>query len=333
MKIDKSIGVPAIAPDRPGARMKGYGRMPRSTPQSRRDRAVRLAACAALIGSAAVPAGARTGGDADLDQYRNKNRLLILCAPSPDDGRFAQEAARIRGAADGLKERDVLRFELFETGVSRRDGAELKPRTADLLRRKLHAAKGRFMLLLIDKNGRSIAASGRPMARAELFAAIDATPLRRYEARVRKKHAPAAPAPGPRGPMPSKSLTPEQVVKIQMEALQHNDAPEKDAGIAKTFDFASPQNKQATGPLDHFAQIVKSAAYLPMLNCKSVTYDPIEIMAGRAAQRVHVVAADGSRITYVFELSLQTEGEFEGCWMNDGCIREESEPDLHRFDA
>ena len=132
---------------------------------------------------------------------------------------------------------------------------------------------------------------------------------------------------------PDKRLTPDQVVKIQMEALQHNDVPKPDSGIATTFAFASPQNKSVTGPLDHFALIVKGPAYLPMLNCRKITYDKVVIDGDTARQRVHIVAADNTRITYVFELSLQKDGAYAGCWMNDGCIRDDSEADSHRFDA
>src|SRR6185437_12206552 len=51
----------------------------------------------------------------------------------------------------------------------------------------------------------------------------------------------------PLSPIPKPELTPGQVVEIQLEALQFNDKPAKDAGIATTFRFASPGNRKATG--------------------------------------------------------------------------------------
>jgi hypothetical protein len=132
---------------------------------------------------------------------------------------------------------------------------------------------------------------------------------------------------------PDKSLTPDQVVRIQMEALQHNDVPKPDNGIAVTFAFASPQNTRVTGPLAHFTEIVKAPAYLPMLNCKKVTYDKIVIEGDTAQQRVRVIGADGTRIHYIFMLSRQKDGPFAGCWMNDGCVRDDSDAESHRFDA
>src|SRR5438309_2031919 len=64
---------------------------------------------------------------------------------------------------------------------------------------------------------------------------------------------------------PSPQLTPDQVVRVQMEAMKHNDRPAHDAGIAKTFKFASPQNREQTGPLDKFIAMVKNPVYAPML--------------------------------------------------------------------
>ncbi len=306
--------------------------------QSRAPRRVLVALIALFlfVAAASVLGGQAGSRAADLSQYRHKNRLLLIFASSPDDSRFVQQAERLRGAEDGLTERDLLRFDVFETGASKRGDTEMAAGEAGLLRRRFQLAKGQFRVLLIDKDGRALSTFKRPAASGELFAAIDATALRRYEARTRKKSQPvvgkAAKVAG-QDVLPNKRLKPEEVVRIQMEALQHNDVPNRDSGIAKTFDFASPSNKQATGPLDHFTTIVKSPAYLPMLNCKKVTYDPIHVEGDQAQQRVHIIAANGLRITYVFLLSLQNEGPFAGCWMNDGCARDDSEADSHRFDA
>jgi hypothetical protein len=41
---------------------------------------------------------------------------------------------------------------------------------------------------------------------------------------------------------PNPALSPEDVVAIQLNALQTNDTPETDAGIAQTWAFAHPDN-------------------------------------------------------------------------------------------
>ena len=123
-------------------------------------------------------------------------------------------------------------------------------------------------------------------------------------------------------PHPAPTLSPGQVVTIVLNALQHNDDPQPDAGIATTFEFASPANREETGPLRRFALMIKNPAYRPMLGFRSATRLPIEIDGSRARQRVVIIGRDGSQVTYVFLLSKQSDGPYANCWMTDGVIRQ-----------
>ena len=49
---------------------------------------------------------------------------------------------------------------------------------------------------------------------------------------------------------PSKSIEPYQVVEIQLKSLKQNDSPSKDNGIVQAWEFAHPNNRVNTGPLD-----------------------------------------------------------------------------------
>jgi hypothetical protein len=117
---------------------------------------------------------------------------------------------------------------------------------------------------------------------------------------------------------PNPELSPEEVVKIQVEALQNND--DLDRGIEITFRFASPANKQLTGPLYRFKQLVKDPAYRPMLNHKLAEYGPMEISGDVATQRVTIVERNGQATVYLFSLSRQNGPGCEGCWMTDSVI-------------
>jgi Domain of unknown function (DUF4864) len=117
---------------------------------------------------------------------------------------------------------------------------------------------------------------------------------------------------------PRPELSPEEVVQYQVAALQRNDDPKSDAGIERAFRFASPSNQQATGPLEHFVQIVKGPAYSPLLNHRSSAIVGSEQKEDQAKIVVKIVAADGRQITYLFILSKQTDGDLQGCWMTDG---------------
>ena len=118
------------------------------------------------------------------------------------------------------------------------------------------------------------------------------------------------------GPRPD--MTPEQVVQYQVAALQHNDDPGTDAGIERAFRFASPSNRQVTGPLANFIRILKSPVYAPLLDNRSSVIVGSEVKESQAKILMNVVAANGQQVTYVFLLSKQGEGEFNNCWMTDG---------------
>ncbi|MEM8556868.1 MAG: DUF4864 domain-containing protein [Bacteroidota bacterium] len=132
----------------------------------------------------------------------------------------------------------------------------------------------------------------------------------------------AAPDSSDEEPQPSPDLTPEEVIRLQVEALQQNDTPYPDAGIEAAFRFASPANKQATGPLRRFAEMVKGPVYGAMLGFERAEYGPIQVQGDRAVQRVTLVQPDGRRVSYVFGLTRQTEGAYDGCWMTDAVMRD-----------
>ena len=66
---------------------------------------------------------------------------------------------------------------------------------------------------------------------------------------------------------PSPLLTPEQVLTNQILALRRND----DAGIELCFNFASPANKEMTGPAARFAMMIRRG-FPEMLSAKTVLY-------------------------------------------------------------
>ena len=121
---------------------------------------------------------------------------------------------------------------------------------------------------------------------------------------------------------PDPTLSPGQVIDIMLGALRNNDWPTKDHGIAVTFEFASPANRDATGPLQRFAWLVKNPSYRAMLNHQRSERGDLHVMRDQARQRVTLVGDNGERVTYLFMLSRQTDGPYKGCWMTDGVVRE-----------
>ena len=117
-------------------------------------------------------------------------------------------------------------------------------------------------------------------------------------------------------PMPE--LEPSEVTRIQLEALQSN-TPENE-GIALTYRFASPGNREVTGPLPRFVAMVRSPPYDRLLNHQSADFGPVGFVDGKAYQPIVVTDAVGERAGYLWILSKQGSGEFENCWMTDAVI-------------
>ena len=55
---------------------------------------------------------------------------------------------------------------------------------------------------------------------------------------------------------PNSNIKPSEVVKIQLLGLQKNNDVFEDSGIVQTWNFAHPNNKKATGPLDKFKKMI-----------------------------------------------------------------------------
>ena len=115
--------------------------------------------------------------------------------------------------------------------------------------------------------------------------------------------------------VPDPSIAPEEVVAIQMKALQFNDNPVPDFGIAQTWSFAHPRNRAATGPLQRFAGMLKGAGYGLMLNHVSHRIEAQASDGTRANFDVFMETAQGRMLHFMWAVELVEGGEFDNCWM------------------
>ncbi len=120
---------------------------------------------------------------------------------------------------------------------------------------------------------------------------------------------------------PDPSLSPHDVVSIQIEALRNNDTPYENRGIEVTFNFASPANKRLTGPLERFKAMVRNPIYGPMINHRTAKYETLKIESEIAQIDVILTSNDGEYLGYRFILSRQQGNRYEGSWMTDAVIR------------
>ena len=117
---------------------------------------------------------------------------------------------------------------------------------------------------------------------------------------------------------PEPELKPNDVVSLQLLAMQQND--DSDFGIEVTFRFASPSNKIQTGPLKRFISLVRNPSYLPLLNHINATFLELTVEEDFAVQDVIITTSNGKRIGYRFRLSIQKGPLYPDCWMTDSVI-------------
>jgi hypothetical protein len=113
---------------------------------------------------------------------------------------------------------------------------------------------------------------------------------------------------------PDPALSPAEVVAIQLNALQANEAA-TDAGIAQTFAFAHPDNKRLTGPLPRFAQMIRGPQYRMLLNHHSHEVAEVSRTDDEAVFAVTVTSRTGEVVGYRWSVAKVMGGEHAGAWM------------------
>ena len=115
---------------------------------------------------------------------------------------------------------------------------------------------------------------------------------------------------------PNNSISPKEVVSIQLSGLKDNDIGYKDSGIEQTWNFAHPNNKKVTGPLDNFKRMIKSQSYQMMINHLSHTITKLE-STDKWAQ-FEVIILDKEKIYHKFNWQVEkylSDGPLKDCWL------------------
>ena len=116
--------------------------------------------------------------------------------------------------------------------------------------------------------------------------------------------------------LPSIDINPKKVVKIQLSALMKNDMPYKDHGIAQTWEFAHPNNKKTTGPIERFKNMIKADTYSMLLNHSD--HEIIEVFVTKNVATFEVTVLDRKKKYYRFKWQVEKynmEGDLKDCWL------------------
>lgn len=123
----------------------------------------------------------------DLKAYQWKNRLLLVFAPSEESSPYQILKEQLKRQTEGIIDRDLLVFHVFEKGESRIGDVLLSREQALSLRRHFSIASGRFTLILIGKDGGQKLREEVMADLAKIFSIIDSMPMRQQEIRERPR--------------------------------------------------------------------------------------------------------------------------------------------------
>ena len=115
---------------------------------------------------------------------------------------------------------------------------------------------------------------------------------------------------------PNSTISPKEVVKIQLSGLQQNDLEYKDSGIEQTWKFAHPNNRRVTGPLSNFKMMIKSDSYAMMINHLSHTIT--ELGSSDKWAQFEVIILDKDKIYHKFNWQVEKyilDGSLKDCWL------------------
>ena len=115
---------------------------------------------------------------------------------------------------------------------------------------------------------------------------------------------------------PNAKLKAFDVRMIQLNSLKNNNIPYKDAGIEQTWEFAHPNNKAITGPLNKFKQMIYSKNYEILINHRSSEVIILKESEEITIYKVTVLTRNKKKYNYIWQLQkVLSEGNLKNSWM------------------
>ena len=115
---------------------------------------------------------------------------------------------------------------------------------------------------------------------------------------------------------PNPNIQPEDVVKIQLNSLMKNNEPYLNAGIEQTWEFAHPNNKKFTGPLNKFKEMIKGDSYKMLIDHEN--HEVKQIFSNNEVVVFEVVIMDIDKKYFKFKWQVEkylNNGPLENCWL------------------
>ena len=115
---------------------------------------------------------------------------------------------------------------------------------------------------------------------------------------------------------PQPTLKPLDVLLIQLNSLKNNNTPYSDAGIEQTWEFAHPNNKKVTGPLEKFKQMIYSKSYEILISHENSEIIILKETESVSIYKVIILSKDRKKYYYIWQVEkVLLDGDLKNCWM------------------
>ena len=117
-----------------------------------------------------------------LAEYAWTNRPVLVFASSPDEPTYRDQHQRFEDAQDGLHDREIVLYRVFDEGESLGPEGPISSAEARQLRERF-GPDGAFTVVLVGKDTTEKLRQRDVLSTQELFETIDAMPMRQREMR------------------------------------------------------------------------------------------------------------------------------------------------------
>lgn len=122
-----------------------------------------------------------------LQPFRWENRILLVFADNSQQPTFQQQLEQFKEDESGLKERDLVVFQLLADEGKAPQQQQLSTKSVQALRQKYGVKYDEYTIILIGKDGGEKLRSKELLSLEKLYNTIDVMPMRRAEMRRNKK--------------------------------------------------------------------------------------------------------------------------------------------------
>ena len=117
----------------------------------------------------------------NLSQFQWKNRLLFLFGPGSSEPALETLKKQIQMLPAEMADRDLVVFEIYQSGISRMDEAVLDASASQSLRQHFRVPDNGITIILVGKDGGVKLKRHHPVDLQDIFGLIDSMPMRQNE--------------------------------------------------------------------------------------------------------------------------------------------------------